>query len=367
MPLSIDLAGRTGFSARSGRGRGLLLSIMERMPLAFRRVLVPAAISALVRHRLQPHWQRELASCDTAVIGGGALLADADQNFPIKISRVLDLCAERQIPVAISHVGVTRHWSEAGRTRFMAALARVRLAWLGVRDHNSVRHFVDEFGTRMGTPELTLDPGLLCRETYGAPEAPAPAPDAPAPKKLGLCLTHPLVLRLHGEGRVDDQFFRDWLVAVVERACDRGFEVSLFTNGSPEDEDFADEIAQLIGPRPEVQRQPRFITPGELARFIATLDCLVAHRLHACIAAYSYRVPAIGFSWDRKLDSFFELMNRGDYVVDLRSTSPGSLLTLIDKALDNPIDEAEHKAIIDECRHGIERLAARLVEAREAK
>ena len=68
--------------------------------------------------------------------------------------------------------------------------------------------------------------------------------------------------------------------------------------------------------------------PGELAHAIARFDCVLAHRLHACIVAYSYRIPAVGFAWDRKLDSFFAQCDRSRFMTDPRETSPESLVAL---------------------------------------
>lgn len=359
---SIDLAGRQGFDARSGTGRRLLLQAMERLPVRIRQTALPAFISAMVRFYLRPRWKEAIDTCDSAVIGGGNLLADADQNFPIKLSSVLRLCGERRIPVAISHVGVTPNWSGEGRSRFENALSAVRLVDVSVRDSRSAASYRREFPRSDHKPRVALDPGLLCCETYGAPERSA----ALGRKRVGLCITHPLVLRLHGEGDVDGDLFKRWLRAVAERAVVKGLDLVVFTNGSPEDEAFAEEFLATLANPTQVAKPARFTSPGALARYIGGLDCVVAHRLHACIAAYSYRVPAIGFSWDRKLDSFFGLVGRSHYVVDWRETGPAQLVALIERALSDPPKAPQHAEILEECRSGIADLASALTVAKQA-
>jgi polysaccharide pyruvyl transferase WcaK-like protein len=359
-PKSVDLAGRDRFDVRAGKGRRILLQVLERLPTRLRHAAMPAFVAAVVRFRLRARWKEAIASCDSAVVGGGNLLADADQNFPIKVSNVLDLCGRQGVPVAISHVGVTPRWSNEGRSRFRSALERVRLIGVSVRDDRSAANYRDEFDAPL--PSVALDPGLLCCETYGPREAPRER----SARRVGICLTSPLVLRLHGEGEVDGDLFMKWLRAGIERAARRGVQIVLFTNGSPEDEAFADDVMACVGDRAHVTRMPRFMSPGALVRFIGELDAVVAHRLHACIAAYSYRVPAIGLSWDRKLDSFFDLVGRRHFVCDWRSTGPGDLATLIEQAFADPPDPVRHDAVLQSCREGIAALAAKLAEAKRA-
>lgn len=359
-PESVDLAGRCRFDPKSGVSRRLILQVLERLPPLLRQTAMPALIASIVRYRLRPRWKHAIAQSDSVVIGGGNLLADADRNFPTKVSTVLELCGWQGVPVAISHVGVTPEWSPKGRSRFLRALARVRLLGVSVRDERSATHFQDEFAQPL--PPVALDPGLLCSHIYGAPDRSG----EPGRQRVGICVTDPLVLRLHGGGEVSGALFRKWLRAVIERAVRQDMEVVLFTNGSPEDEHFADEIFMHLSGQAGVVRMPRFLSPGALARFIGGLDCVVAHRLHACIAAYSYRVPAIGFSWDKKLDSFFETIGRERYICDWRSTGPSELIALIERALVDPPYLTDHALIVERCREGIADLAERLANAKAA-
>lgn len=357
-PRSIDLAGRTHYNPATGSNRRRLLRGLGHLPGPLRAALIPILLTFFVRMILRPKWRRQLAASDVAVIGGGALLADADQNFPVKLSQVLRLCAEMKRPVAIAHVGVTPGWSQGGRARFLDALRRVRLLKVTVRDRSSLTHYRTEFGQIVPAPDLAFDPGLLCRDTYG------PVVRDSERTRIGLCLTDPLVLELHGEGEIDITRYQPWLCAVIERLTARSGEVLLFTNGSPEDEEFAAEVFRKVRRFGRVELAPRAKRPADLVRLVAGMDCVVAHRLHACIAAYSYAVPAVGLTWDRKLDHFFDLVGRGDYLVHWRGTSPGSCVAAIERALADPIDPADHAAMLAQCRAGIADLAACLIAAR---
>ena len=361
-PRSVDLAGRKRYDPQTGRGRRRLLRVLDVLPTVLRAKAVPSLLALYARTLLRPKWRRQLLACDSVVIGGGALLADADQNFPVKLSAVLRLCAELKRPVAIAHVGVTPGWSEGGLARFSKALRRVRLLKVTVRDRESLGHFRSEFGSIGPDPELALDPGLLCCDTYGSPPARRTTHEQ---TRIGLCLTEPMILELHGQGGLDTDRYSQWVRAVIERLVDQHGGVALFTNGSPEDDHFASTVFQSVRSLGGVEFVARHTQPGDLARYISGLDCVVAHRLHACIAAYSYAVPAVGLSWDKKLDRFFDVVGRGQYVVDWRGTSPGTCATLVTQALADPIDPVAHAETLARCRAGVAELADCLV--REGK
>lgn len=362
-PRSVDLAGRSGFASSNGQGRGVLLSVLDLLPDAVRGVLVPRMLLMLVRFSLKERWRAAMGDCRAAIIGGGALFADHDQNFPIKLAGVLDICRERGLPVAIAHVGVTRGWTGAGRRRVGRALQKNAVISNSVRDEPSVGNWKSELGEfAVPMPHVAPDPGLLSCFTYGK-AAKARAPGGAA--RVGLCVTSPLVLRLHG-GRQAASRIEPWLRAGIESLLARGNEIFLFSNGSPEDEKFREGLATSFRDRPGFHLAPAFSTPGELARHIAQLDCVVAHRLHACIIAYSYRIPAIGLTWDRKLDSFFASVDRSRFVVDPAATEPGILADHVLEAIAAPPEPERHAQILSACRSGISTLAERLKQVAEA-
>lgn len=356
-PASIDLAGRTSFSAAHGRRRATVLSIIERLPTRLRAVLVPALLLLLVRHRFAPRWAKQLATSDSVVIGGGALFQDVDQNFPVKIAEALKLANTRRLPVAIASVGVSAEWSEAGRARLGEQLRAARLLHVSVRDERSLINWSATMGCEgLGPAAIAPDPGLLSARHYGAPRM-------DGPPRVGLCVTAPIALRLHHEGAHDDGQLEAWMRAVARQLTALRREVVLFTNGSPEDRLFRERLKARIGREPGISFAPDFAQPRELAHALSGFDCVLAHRLHACIVAYSYRVPTIGFAWDCKLRSFFELTGRGAFVIDPRETSPMHVADLAVTAIEQGVEEKVHTGLLQGATTAIHTLAGRLAGA----
>lgn len=357
--VSIDLAGRTAFTSGSGL-RGTVLKTLERMPAWLRQPLMYTVLSTMVKTRLRSFYAEGLKGVDAVVLGGGNLIADSDLNFPIKIHAALAEAARRDLPVAVFGVGVTRNWTRIGAGLFERAFARVRLVDVTVRDARSQSVWNDLLADTPILPAgLACDPGLLAASRYGER-----APDGPA-KPVGFCITDPLLLRYHAESSVVGTdltgWYRDAALALVES----GREVVLFTNGSPEDRAFLDTIALALTERSggRIRRADDFATPGDLVRFIGGCSLIVAHRMHACIAAYALGIPTIGLAWDVKLDSFFALSERSDYMVAPAQAAPTMIVTLADRAKAVPLDDTTRTTLIARGRADVERLAGLLAAA----
>lgn len=353
---SIDIAGRTAFPTIAPGHRGAALAVLEAMPPALRAVAVRTALGALARVRLRGHVRRQIAGCDAAVLGGGNLFADADLNFPVKVSTALAEAARIPIPVAVFGVGASSGWSPLGARLFSSALARARLAFVSVRDTRSQGIWADLLSSR-GIPAAGLvhDPGLLASRHYPA------APRSKDVRLVGLCITHPLALRYHaGTGHSAD--LGSWYGEVAAALVADGWRVALFTNGSPEDRAYLAEngaawIRRAKGP---VTMTTPFSTPAELARFVSGCDGVIAHRMHACIAAHSFAVPTVGLCWDPKLDAFFALAGRSTFVADPASVDGRGMAALVARAVEQGVDRPALDRTIAAAQGDVARLAAAL-------
>lgn len=361
-PVSLDLAGRGDYDANRGNYRSGVLSLIERCPGFLRRRLLPLVIQAVVRTRIVPIWMNSLASCQVAVFGGGNLLADKDQNFPIKLSVAIDRCKSMGIPIIISHVGVSEGWSTRGRTRFLSALSRAQLHAVTVRDNKSADDFVHQFSQLNVIPAIVPDPGLLSEEVFG--RLPRPQGDRP---RIGLGVISPLIVRLHSAEAVQGASLAQWFVDVAQKLAAAGNEVYLFTNGTPEDEEFCDVVAERLINDRDIHRSQRFVKPEQLALFISTLDCCIAHRLHACIIAYAYGVPPIGLRWDRKLDNFFTSIGQPSDLFTTNEASPDDIVAAAKRSIQNGVHGEIREAILNLCREGIDQLATQIVEAGDTR
>lgn len=341
--VTVDIAGRTHYGT-SGRNRRALLRILEALPQAVRRSIAQIVLRRLVARHVLPAARNALGRADAAILGGGNLIADADLNFPIKVAAVMRASAEANVPAAVFGVGVSDGWSAQGSRLFVDAFTLRPLVHAAVRDQRSQaiwdRNLADR-GARGAS--LCRDPGLLTVRHF--PVASDVRGD------VALCLTDPLLLRYHGARGVGSEL-DTWMVTLAQDLARNGRRVTLFTNGSSEDRAYLERLTPRFQAAcgDAVSVASHFDTPGDLARFIGGSALVIAHRMHACIAAYSYGVPHIGLAWDVKLDSFFASVERSDFMIDPATIPAADAVALAHRALAEGIGPDRRDAVIAQAR-----------------
>ncbi|RZM18764.1 MAG: polysaccharide pyruvyl transferase family protein, partial [Sphingomonas sp.] len=331
-----------------------LLRILEALPQTVRRSVAQIILRRLVARHVLPAARRELHRADAAILGGGNLIADADLNFPIKVAAVMGASADAKVPAAVFGVGVSDGWSAQGGRLFVDAFTRRPLVHAAVRDERS-RAIWDRNLAASGARAASLcrDPGLLTVRHF--PIASGRRDD------VALCLTDPLLLRYHGARNVGAEL-DTWMLSLAEDLIRSGRRVTLFTNGSSEDRAYLERLTSRFQATcgDSVAVAPHFDAPGDLARFIGGCALVIAHRMHACIAAYSYGVPNIGLAWDVKLNSFFASVDRSDFMIDPAETSGADAAALARRALAEGIDPAKRETVIAQARADVARACGSL-------
>ncbi len=355
--VAIDLAGRTRYD-RHGRHRAAAMRTLERLPQPLRRAAALAVLSVLARARLRPAFSAALASCNAAVVGGGNLFADDDLNFPVKIASGLAEARKRALPVAVYAVGVADNWSATGQRLFAGALGKARIAGIAVRDERSQEIWNRRLGERGIRPaDIARDPGLLAARCYPLPDG------TTGRRRVALCVTNPLAVRYHGGTAGGDEALGAWYGATVAALAADGWEVALFTNGSPEDRAYLErqQASWSALAAPDIVRTvPAFARPADLVAELSQASVVIAHRMHACIAAYSCKVPPIGLRWDPKLDSFFALSDRADFMVDTACVDAAAMVALVNRAAAEGVEPDRHEQLLDEASASIAELGRSL-------
>lgn len=351
---TIDLAGRKDFGERHG-DRRLLLGMLARLPKATRRAAVKGALGRLLP-RLKADWRQRMAGADAIVIGGGNLFQDDDLNFPLKIAAVLDCACEAGVPVAIHAVGVSRDWSHEA-DRLFGRLPWNRLKQISVRDAGARANWLHHFGDRQRV-DVCPDPGLLARDLIAAENRQTEA------GPVAVCVTHPLVLARHASLPCSQIPFLSaaHYEALATALVANGHEVLLFTNGACEDQRFLDGVmarkgCAMLAAKGAVRAASRPALPEELVALIAGASAVVAHRLHACIVAYSLARPHVGLGWDMKVESFFESVGRTRYFLRGAETNVERTVALVTGAIAEGIDPEAHARHLAGAKLAVARLA----------
>ncbi|MDA5558141.1 polysaccharide pyruvyl transferase family protein [Shimia sp. MMG029] len=350
---SIDLAARKQYGDGMA-GRGAIMAFLSALPGPVRASVVRLPLFVQGARKWRPHYRTELTGSDAMVIGGGNLLADLDLNFPTKLSLALQETAAQDIPAAIYACGMSSGWSDTGLRIARAAFSLPNLRAVFLRDAASVDLWNTTFAEASGQEaRLARDPGLMACDVY--PAASRLARQRPV---VGLGLMSPLAIRYHSEETTTETFLANWYIALARALIQRGCEVHVFTNGSPEDRAFAETVEaplRALGGEEDI----RFVTqadPKGLCANIANFDVMIAYRMHAIIAAYSYAIPAIALAWDQKVLSFMQSVERDDWLVNPEQLSPEECATLAECALRDGVDRKTHERVLGEARADVETL-----------
>lgn len=348
---TIDLAGRTGFGT-THQHRQYAIHVLHALP-SFARRLAVAFILRPKLEKLEKEWSRKLASVDAVVLGGGNLFQDDDLNFPLKIGTLLDCVRRSGKPLAIYAVGVGEDWSVKARELF-GLVQQTDLVHLSVRDGKALENWNRHF--REGpTPAIVPDPGLLAAHFLEQVE------DLDRTGgRVGICVTDPVILMRHAGRRSPDICFRTAaeyreLIRLLAR---QGYSVRLFTNGAREDQRFAEKILDdedmiLYRATGVIDLIERPQLPEDVIGILRSLSVVVAHRLHACIAAYSLGVPHVGLGWDSKVASFFRSVGRETYFAGGKTASPPHVAALVTAAVADGIDPDRHGATLVEALESV--------------
>ena len=354
--LSIDLAGRSNY-ASSGPdiSRLLKLYLLQKMPRRLRDFTVELALRKTIKRHLVPKWRAMLSQVDCALLGGGELFQDGDLNFPLKLCAAAAECELRGVPLAIFAVGAWPSQSKRGRCLMRRLTTSDRVRFASARDVQSQQALLD-----LGlNATVCRDPALLAAGIW--PKVQRAEHSRPL---VGLGLAHPRLLAHHTPNVLRPRYDRSAAIylGLIRGLCAAGCDVLCFTNGAGEDERWLAALRKQV-PQPcraNVSFASRCASPKELAQLISRLDAIVAHRLHACILAFAYRVPAVGILWDPKLEAFFQSVQQDDYLIPFAEVSSRRIGPLIIEAIGKGIDPALHTRVVQEAKEAIEDLVQTL-------
>jgi polysaccharide pyruvyl transferase WcaK-like protein len=348
---ALDLSGRINRDnpARSNR-RVLALKALQKMPAILRDVLVEGLLRLHLRSKCRPVWREALRDADLAIVGGGQLIQDGDLNFPVKLSIVASECRRNNVPIALFGLGVAESRSRRGAALISSLLHSDELVFAGVRDGESARRLRQR---RVKGVVVTPDPGLLASRLW-----PLTARRRRERPLVGVGITHPVILQHHGEGQPDDTTAKGLYRSLIRRLLASGYDVTCFSNGAREDQTYLDGVvgSMMTNADERLTRAPDCKTPQELAELVGSFDAVIAHRLHACILAYSYRVVHVGLSWDPKLAAFFANVGRSQYLVDFNDDVVRAMPEVLAAARSQMITAAQHQRVLALSSASIDRL-----------
>ena len=303
----LDIAGRAGFEEENLRGGGAF-QVFAKLPSLLQSLIVFLYCLKGYFFVWRKNWKAAISDADLIVIGGGQLFCDVALNFPAKLFLLGRLVRGKRVVVV--SVGVTARWSFLGRFLVKRFIRNARPVFYATRDKESASNLHTHFRIPRGSIRVVPDPALVCADAFAEGLSPEKNWD------IGICVSSLDALVMNSEyANSNSTESAKFFSTLAEALRAEGKRVLYFTNGASEDNKILNEISSESSAPKSSFLVPRH--PDELVSLISACSCIVAHRLHANIVAYSLNIPSIGMNWDKKVESFFELTKRKRYLFDL--------------------------------------------------
>lgn len=312
-----------------------LTEIRRRLPEAEPVVLSADPQATRRQHEVAalPRWpfgslREAVRSADLLVSGGGSLLQNATSSRSlIYYLLTLELARRANVPYMIHAQGLGPLNGLLSRHATGRVLRNARAITL--RDEASMALAAD-----LGVPEerltLTADPAVLLEPVSDA-EVDAILTEA------GLKPDRPLVGMVVREWRGAREALGP--LARIGRMAAREWDaqIAIIAFQTPEDLEVSHELGAIL---PDARLIERDWHPRTLMSVVGRLDLLVSMRLHALIFAAANEVPAVGLSYDPKVEALCEAA--GQCWTPL-AQAPG-LPALAEETWERRLDDAPERA-----------------------
>ena len=126
-------------------------------------------------------------------------------------------------------------------------------------------------------------------------------------------------------------------IKMLKKLKENKIEFKVFTNGSYKDQSFAKYVLMHAGYEYKNILLKKPNTPEELIELINSFKSIISMRLHSLIIAYSFNIPTIAISWDKKVEHFFNKIKRQEMcykIYDNKIYDVKKLISLLNKNYD---------------------------------
>jgi len=206
-------------------------------------------------------------------------------------------------------------------------------------------NYARDFESQLYTEKISHKECGFCYDLAFIMDSKKPDIDLPSElnKKLGINVSG--LLWNEGYSKVNDFSFktdyRDLIKKIIEVFISKGIEIILiphtYGNDCFEDDLFVSYNIQkfFLDQGIKIELIEENLDEEELKWIISQCDFFIGSRMHACIAALSKGIPAIGIAYSRKFIGVFNTINVDELVLDLRYLTINDIVDGIIKRYEN--------------------------------
>ncbi|WP_285275082.1 polysaccharide pyruvyl transferase family protein [Halopseudomonas bauzanensis] len=259
------------------------------------------------KNKANEYWEQLIEKSDGVIVGGGQLLTDTNQYFPLRIGAVAEIAKRLNKPISVIGCGVGGTLTKNSFRGFKELLSNA--TYISLRDYTSRDKLKEYVG---GDFPLHVSPDIA----FGLPAS--RTVKLAGDKVCGLNVI-PLSIFHRFVPEVRDVSESDYLLfwkRLAEGAIKSGLKLVIMTNGNPDDQAQANNVYnKLVESGIDVQLQNRPKRPSDLYRQIEQVDYLVAMRMHAGIVGCALGRKTATIAWDEKIPGVWRAVNNEDIVM----------------------------------------------------
>lgn len=275
--------------------------------------------------------RKAIGSADLVIFGGAPMFNYAYQNFYKRTIISIKLAEEYKVPILFSSIGIEKYDEADQKCQSLkAALNESCVKLITTRDDlDSLRNYVtnEEILTaRVSDPAVFSD--IVVKKCQNQKKQKA---------MIGLVVVRGGIFKDNQISFSEEDQTKFWF-DLVDRLTGLGYDYEFLSTGHFSDEAFLDKLC-----RERKVPISKFIfninTPEDLIDRISSYDGLIAYRLHAGIAAYTYNVPSIGLIWNQKISFFYDIIGHPERAFECNDWNAETVVTALQKAMKEGISK----------------------------
>lgn len=261
-----------------------------------------------------------IAGADKAIIAGGGVIHYRFHDYSAGICAFILACQRNRVPLIINAVGIEGFDKDSLKCKMFARYLNYPIIKLiSTRDdiHTLREKYIDK---RNCTPIYKIaDPAIFCSRLFSI--------NSQLCGKIGIGVIRETIFEDYKIDCKPDVLYKYYseLVLELER---RGLEYEFFTNGLDKD------LGVMLGVEKLLKRTINVRVPknvSDLLSIISSYRGIITTRMHSCIVAYSYDLPAVTINWNTKIAMWYSNIGRPDCCFNLDKLDPKAI---IDKFLE---------------------------------